>query len=68
MSWKLDRSNAVAMSCPSRTQEEFIRPMNFSISSSDLCGNESDKHTCDCVSELLSDAIKTGRGPTPTCK
>lgn len=34
--WKLERLNAVAMSWPSRTQEEFIRPMNFSISSSDL--------------------------------
>ena len=36
--WKEERLNAVTMSCPSRTQEEFIRPMNFSISSSDLVG------------------------------
>lgn len=35
--WKPERSKAVAMSCPSRTHEEFIRPMNLSISSSDLC-------------------------------
>ena len=36
--WKQERLNAVTMSCPSRTHEEFIRPMNFFISSSDLCG------------------------------
>lgn len=40
----LDRSNAVTMSWPSMTQVEFISPMNFSISSSDLKQNST--HRC----------------------
>lgn len=36
MVWKQERLKAVAMSCPSRTQVELIRPMNFAVSSSDL--------------------------------
>lgn len=43
MSWKQERLKAVAMSCPSRTQVEFIRPMNFRVCSSDLkCDKDHD--------------------------
>lgn len=64
MFWKPERLNAVTMSCPSRTHDEFIRPMNFSISSSDLCGTVQ-------VHILTPNKLKAtleAAGSTPTCK
>lgn len=78
MLWKLERLNAVAMSWPSRTQEEFIRPINFSISSSDLQhrggreGFSRRRLFCSIKAQATAESVATcrwpGRSPPPGCQ